>query len=159
MTTGGRFTHKTMMEQVEFLENFIDRHTSSVIRTKPLQAKLMSSVEESSLVESKLAPSLCSTHEPSPEPRTPKETMLHPSKFPIKFEDYGNTSKYRGHEKLTHPPKEVSPKIPPKEWLMEVKCSFEAIQILSPSTTIPCSLRGTNIEALHNPIVGTSIML
>jgi len=23
---------------------------------------------------------------------------------------------------------------------------------------MPCSLRGTNIEALHNPIVGTSIM-
>jgi hypothetical protein len=42
---------------------------------------------------------------------------------------------------------------------MKVKCSSEAIQILSPSTTIPCSLRGMNIEALHNPIVGTSIML
>ena len=41
---------------------------------------------------------------------------------------------------------------------MEVKHFSEAIQILSPSTTIPCSLRGTNIEALHNPTVGTSIM-
>ena len=41
---------------------------------------------------------------------------------------------------------------------MEVKHSSKAIQILSPSTMIPCSLRGTNIEALHNPIVGTSIM-
>jgi hypothetical protein len=41
---------------------------------------------------------------------------------------------------------------------MEVKRSSEAIQILSPSTDMPCSLRGTNIEALHNPIVGTSIM-
>ena len=38
------------------------------------------------------------------------------------------------------------------------KHSSEAIQILSPSKTMPCSLRGTNIEALHNPIVGTSIM-
>jgi hypothetical protein len=36
MTIGGRFTHKPMMEQVKFLENFIDRHTSSVIRTKSL---------------------------------------------------------------------------------------------------------------------------
>jgi hypothetical protein len=36
MTAGGHFTHKTMMKQVEFLENFIDRHTSYVIRTKPL---------------------------------------------------------------------------------------------------------------------------
>jgi hypothetical protein len=42
---------------------------------------------------------------------------------------------------------------------MEVKRSSEAIQILSPSMAMPCSLRGTNIEALHNPIVKTSIML
>ena len=41
---------------------------------------------------------------------------------------------------------------------MEVKRSSEAIQILSPSMTMPCSLRETNIEALHNPTVGTSIM-
>jgi hypothetical protein len=41
---------------------------------------------------------------------------------------------------------------------MKVKRSSEAIQILSPSMTMPCSLRGTNIEALHNPIVRTSIM-
>ena len=41
---------------------------------------------------------------------------------------------------------------------MEVKRSSEAIQILSPSTAMPCSLRGTTIESLHNPTVGTSIM-
>jgi hypothetical protein len=50
MTVGGHFTHKPMTEQVKFLKNFIDRHTSSVIRSKPLQAKVMSSVEEFSLV-------------------------------------------------------------------------------------------------------------
>jgi hypothetical protein len=55
--------------------------------------------------------------------------------------------------------KEVSPKVEPsKEWLMEVKRSSKAIHILSPSTTMPCSLRGTVVEALHNPSVGTSIM-
>jgi hypothetical protein len=32
MTAGGRFTHKTMTEQVTFLEHFIDKHTSSVIK-------------------------------------------------------------------------------------------------------------------------------
>ena len=42
---------------------------------------------------------------------------------------------------------------------MEVKCSSEAIQILSPSTAMPCSLGATNIDALHNPIVRTCIML
>jgi len=119
----------------------------------------MSSVEESSLVKSKHVASLDSTHELSPEPRTPKETLIHPSEFPIEFGDYGNTLKYFGHEKLTCPSKEVSPKIEPsKEWLLEVKHSSKAIQILSPSTTLPCSLRGTNIEALHNPTVRTSII-
>jgi hypothetical protein len=41
---------------------------------------------------------------------------------------------------------------------MEVKCSSEAIQILSPSMTMSCSLKGTSIEALHNLTVGTNIM-
>jgi hypothetical protein len=146
-----------MMEQVEFLKHFIAKHTSSIIETKPLQAKVMSSVEESSLVTSKLVPSLGLTCEPSPEPRTSKEIMLHPSKFPIEFKDYGNTSKLSWHEKNI---REVSPKAESsKEWLMEVKHSFEAIWILSPSTAMPCSLRETTIEALHSPIVGTSIML
>jgi hypothetical protein len=36
MAIRGRFTHKPMTEQVEFLEHFIAKHTSSVIRTKPL---------------------------------------------------------------------------------------------------------------------------
>ena len=36
MTVRGWFTHKTMTEQVEFLEHFIAKHTSSVIRIKPL---------------------------------------------------------------------------------------------------------------------------
>ena len=98
----------------------------------------MSSVEESSLVESKPIPSLDSTREPSPEPQTPKERLIHPSEFLIEFEDYGNTSKYLWHEKHI---KEVSPKAEPsKELLIEVKRSSEAILILSPSTTIPCSL-------------------
>ena len=88
----------------------------------------MSSVEESSLVESKLIPFLGSTHEPTTEPRTPKERVIHPLEFPIEFRDYGNTLKYHGHEKLTLPSKEDSPRVnPSKEWLMEVKCSSEAI--------------------------------
>jgi hypothetical protein len=83
------------------------------------------SVKESSPVESKPIPSLDSTHEPSPKPQTLKERLIHPSKFPVKFEDYGNTSKISRHEKHT---KEVSSKVEPsKEWLIEVKRSFEAI--------------------------------
>jgi hypothetical protein len=81
VTAEGRFTHKPMTKQVKFLENFINRHTSSVIITKPLQGKVMSSVEESSLVESKPIPSLDLTHQPSAEPRTPKEQVIHPLEF------------------------------------------------------------------------------
>ena len=110
------FTHKPMTEQVKFLAKFIDRHTSSIIRTKPLQAKVMSSVEEPSLVESKPITPLDSTQEPSPKPRTPKERVLHPLEFPIKFKDYGNTSKHSLHEKHK---KETIPKaVPSKEWLI-----------------------------------------
>ena len=128
MTVKSCFTHKPMTEQVKILENFIDRHTPSVIRTKPLQAKVMSSVEESSLVEYKPIPSLDSTHEPSAEPRTSKERLIHPLEFPTEFRDFGNTLKYFGYKKVTRPSKEVSPKIEPsKEWLLEVKHSFEAI--------------------------------
>ena len=112
MTIRGSFTHKTTMKQKKILAYILEKHASSVVEPKPLQKKGMSSSKEPSLVGSKSIPSLGLNYEPSPEPRTPKETMLHPSKFPIKFEDYGNTSKYRGHEKLTHPPEEVSPKIP-----------------------------------------------
>ena len=84
----------------------------------------MTSVAESSLVESKPIPSIGLTHEPSPEPRTPKERVIHPSEFHIEFKDYGNTSKLFWH----NPHEEVSPKIDPsKEWLMEVKRSSEAI--------------------------------
>ena len=119
----------------------------------------MSSVEESSSVKSKHVPSLDLAYEPSPGPQTPKKRLTHPSEFPIKFRDYGNTSKYYRHKKLSCPFEEVSPKIEAsKEWLSEVKRSSEAIWILSPSTTLPCSLRGTNIEALLNLTVGTSIM-
>ena len=41
---------------------------------------------------------------------------------------------------------------------MEKKHSSKAIWILSPSTTMPCSFKGTNIEALHNPTIETNIM-
>ena len=72
----------------------------------------MSGVKESSLVESKPIPSIGSIDEPSPEPQTPKKRILHPSEFPIKFEDYGNTSKLTWHEKHI---KKVSPKVEPSK--------------------------------------------
>ena len=108
------------MEQVKFLENFLESYTSPVMRNRTLQAKVMSSVEESSLVESKTVASLDSIYKASPEPWTPTETLINPSEFPIEFEDYGNTSKHFWH----NPQDEVSFKVELlKEWLMEVKHS------------------------------------
>ena len=75
----------------------------------------MLSVEEASLVESRPVPFLDSTNEPSPEPRTLKERVIYPSEFPIEFGDFGNTSKYFGHEKLARASEEVSPKIEPSK--------------------------------------------
>jgi hypothetical protein len=69
----------------------------------------VSSIEESSSVKSKPVPSLDSTNEPSPEPRTPKERVIYPLEFPIEFGDYGNTLKLFRHEKLTRPIEEVPP--------------------------------------------------
>ena len=126
------------------------------MRNRILQAKVMSSIEEASLVKSRPVPSLDSTNEPSPKQRTPKERVIYPSEFPIEFGDFVNTSEYFGHKKRT---KEVSPKVEPsKQWLMKVRRSSKAIRILSSSMTMPYSLRGTNIEALHNPTVRTIIM-
>ena len=91
----------------------------------------MSSVEESSLVESKLVPSLDSTNEPSPEPRTLKERVIYPLEFAIEFGDFGNILKYFGHKKLTRSSEEPSLKIEPSmEWLSEVKRYSKPIQIL-----------------------------
>ena len=64
----------------------------------------MSSVVESSLVKTKHIPSLGSTHEPPPKPRTPKERVIYPLEFPIEFKDHGNTLKILRHEELAHPP-------------------------------------------------------
>jgi hypothetical protein len=117
----------------------------------------MSSFEEPSSAKSLPLPSLDSNVEPSPEPRTPKEGMIHPSELSIEFEDYGRTLNLCWHK--NHTSSKVSFNVLSKELSMEVKHSSEAIQILSPSTTMPCSLKGTNLEALHSPIVRTSIML
>ena len=68
--------------------------------------------------------------------------------------------KYFRHKKLTLPSEKDSPGVKlSREWLIEVKCSSEAIRILSTSTTKTCSLRGIIVETLQNPTVEANIML
>jgi hypothetical protein len=43
---------------------------------------------------------MSSFEEPSPKPETPKERVIHPSKFSIKFEDYGRTATFRGMKRI-----------------------------------------------------------
>jgi hypothetical protein len=84
------------------------KHASSIIETKPLQEKGISSFEKPSPAESLHVPSLDLAVKPSPEPRTLKEGVICPSEFAIEFKDYGNTSNLSWHEKTTFLSKEVS---------------------------------------------------
>lgn len=71
----------------------------------------------------------------------------------------GNTSNLSWHKTTTFLSKEVSPRVEPsKEWLMELKYTYETIHILSPSMTLSCSLMGTFLETLHNPTIGANIL-
>jgi hypothetical protein len=159
MTAGGSFIHKTTTEQRKNLDHFLAKYASFIIEPKPLQKKGMLRFEEPSSAESKPIPSLDPTVEPSPEPEIPKKGVIHPLEFLIEFDDYGRTSNLPWHEENTFLSKEVSPNVEPsKEWLKEVKHSFEAIQILSPSMSMTCSLKGTSMEALHNLTVRTNIV-
>jgi hypothetical protein len=85
-----------MTEQRKILDHILEKHTSPVVKPNPLHKKGMSSFEEPSSAESLPLPSLDSTVEPCPKPRTPKEGMLHPLEFPIKFKDYGKTMNFLG---------------------------------------------------------------
>jgi hypothetical protein len=56
------------------------------------------------------------------------------------------------------PSKSFLKKAMKEERLEEVRRSFKAIRISSPSRTICCSIRGTIVEALHNPTAEACIM-
>ena len=44
------------------------------------------------------------------------------------------------------------------EWVQEGEASSEIIQFHAPSLTIPCSIEGTVVTALYNPMVGVNII-
>ena len=44
------------------------------------------------------------------------------------------------------------------EWVQEGETSSEIIQFHAPSLTIPCSIEGTAVTALYNPMVGVNII-
>jgi hypothetical protein len=111
IAVGGSVAYKTSLEGKKILDRILEKHTSSIVETKPLLEKAMSCVEESSSAESNPvpSPSIDSSVRPSPEPQAPKEgVVLYPSDFPIEFDDFGNTSIHSWHKKartpsLSHP--------------------------------------------------------
>ena len=44
------------------------------------------------------------------------------------------------------------------EWVDERERSSEEIQILTPSSTIHCKIRGTWVDVLYNPSIGANLM-
>ena len=156
ITAGGSFTHRSPTEGREILDRILRK---SSLPSKPCEPQHESKLhhESPSSAESSPSPptSLDSSVEPSPEPRASKEEEIHPSKSSSQFEDYlyeilTNTSNYlcdrRPTASLSSPIKSMN-----EEWLEGMKRSSEAFRISSPSTTISCSIRGTVVEALHDP--------
>jgi len=163
IAAGGSFMHRTPTEGREILDHILG-NSSFVAYPCETQHESQTHHESPSSAESNPSPStsLDSFVEPSPEPRTSKEEEIQPSKFSSKFEDYlyeilTNTSNYlcdrRPTASLSSPIKSMN-----EEWLEGMKRSSEAFRIGSPSTTISCSIRGTSVEALHDPTAEACIM-
>jgi hypothetical protein len=93
-------------------------------------------------------------------PQLPKEEEIPPSKFASPFKDdppqnLGNTlnKPYEKELMIPHLPSNNSilKKFTKEELSKELRCSSGAIRISSSSTTISCVMRGTTVEALHDP--------
>jgi hypothetical protein len=110
-----------------------------------------------------------STVEPSLELRTPKEEEIQLSEFAFRFEndpykDIINALNHPRHEKPTTSLcpyvalDEVSNQESTSDWSKELERTSKAIWVSSTSTTIPCSMRGNVVEAVHYPTVGACVM-
>ena len=105
-----------------------------------------------------------------------EEEEILPPEFPFNIEDifydFGNTTL---HPLQKRPPVPLDPPggidkdslketvkrvttIMSNEWVQEGETSFEIIQFHAPSLTIPCSIEGTAVMALYNPMVGVNII-
>ena len=91
-------------------------------------------------------------------PHEPPEFILEGDTHPSNLEE-DNSGETLEPPDPPDPFQEASLKVAmEKEWLKEVRRSSKAFQISSPSTTMPCSIGGTIIETLHNPLVEANII-
>jgi hypothetical protein len=165
------FAHKTPTEGREILDHLLEYSSFPTDHNKPRREESMSSHESLSTAKSELSPftSQDSSVEPSPEPRTPKEEEIQPLEFSSQFGDdpsrnIRNTSNHLRHEKpmaslcIYETLDKVFHHETIADWSKEVKHTSKVIRISSTSTTIPCTMRGNIVEALHDPAAAACII-
>jgi hypothetical protein len=162
IVVGGLFAHKTPIEGKETLDHILRNSSFLAYPCEPQESN--SRHESPSSAKSYPLPSTSqnSSVEPSPEPQTSKEEEIQPSKFSFQFKD--DLMKTLETPRITFASYPRQPLLLPtkifvkEEWSEEVRRSSKAIRISSPSTIIYCSIRGTTVEALHDPTAEACIM-
>ena len=178
VAAGGSFSHKTPSEGREILDR-ITENSSFVANAGSSQEEYTSSNEDILAAESDPSPltTLDSALEPSSKPQTPKGDEIQPSELPFEFEDdlfedFGNTSNYLCTRKLPVPIPSTDPieatflrenitkitTIMARKWSKQAELSPEVLRISSPSSSIPCTIRGTPIDILYSPTIGANII-
>jgi hypothetical protein len=106
-----------------------------------------------------------------------EEEEIQPLDFPFEFkedlfENFGNTTNYPHEKRPQVPLNPIDPldkaslkeiikgltSVISSEWVQEGELFFKAIQIQTPSLTIPCFIQRTVVPALYNPMVGANLI-
>jgi len=178
MTAGGSFAHKTLAEGMEILE-IISKNTSFVAESTPSQEQRKSSDED--ILAAKHDPSLSipldSALETSLEPRVLEKEEIQTLELHFKFEDdlsenFENTSNYVCKRRPSVPVASTYPieaafcrqnvkkstTIMSSKRLREMELSSEVLRISSPPSTLPCTIKGTQVDTLYSPSIGANII-
>jgi len=177
-SAGGSFSHKTPIEGMGILDH-ITENNSFVSKSRPSREEHTSSHKDNLVAESNLPLPTTSDSalEFSPESGVLEKEEIHPLEPPLKFEDdlfedFENTSNYFCKRKQPVPVASIDPieaalhrenvkkltTIMSNEWSRELELSPEILQISSPPSTIPCTIRGFPEDALYSPTVRANII-
>jgi len=178
MTAGGSFSHKTLAEGMEILE-IISENTSFVAEFTPSQEQRKSSDEDIIAAEPdhSLSIPLDSALETSPKPRVLEKEEIRTPELHFKFEDdlsenFENTSNYVCKRRPSVPVASTYPieavfcrqnvkksmTIMSSKRLREMELSSEVLRITSPPSTLPCTIKGTQVDTLYSPTVRSNII-
>jgi len=178
MTAGGSFYHKTLAEGMEILE-IITENTSFAAESVPFHEQHKSCHEDilGAKSDHSLSIPLDSALEPSPEPRVLEKEEIRTPELHFKFEDdlsenFENTSNYVCKRRPSVPVASTYPieaafcrqnvkkstTIMSSKRLREMELSSEVLRISSPPSTLPCTIKGTQVDTLYSPSVGANII-